>query len=116
MTLLVVGWAWTAWKIHTGGVSLLYTVFAVQAFLLTAVRFIPWYAREDRGFGIEEHFQKIVVVVGYLLVLTPDSWPFLIFPNLFFLVLNAIAAVLIFFHFQDKDKTPPAFLSRSLDA
>lgn len=118
--LLILGWGWSILMISKNSPSVLYLFFLAQAFLLTIVRFIPFYAKADRGWGIEEHFRKIIVIVGYVLLLTdavlwawPKAWLFLILPNVAFLFLNTVAALLIFFHFQDEDKTPPAFLSRS---
>ncbi|MDO8520113.1 MAG: hypothetical protein Q7T11_08135 [Deltaproteobacteria bacterium] len=120
MSFLVLGWGLAVGVFLSGRGGTLFALTLIQAFLLTLVRFLPWYSREDRGWGIEEHFQKIVVIVGYLLTLNaalawvwPGFWPFLLLTNLVFLFLNAVNTVLLTFHFRDKDNTPPAFLSRS---
>ncbi len=91
----------------------------ILASSLTAQRFIPWYAAEDRGQGIEEHFQKNLVPVAYLLVIInglmfvwSKPWPLLILATLFFLAMQIVNFILIYFHKKDTDLTPPSYFSR----
>lgn len=129
-TLFILGWGLTLVNLYhlpasftqrgalTGGAFLLVTFLAL---LITLCRFMPWYRPEDRGAGIEEHFEKTFVPTGYILVVTnliyifwKSPWLFLIFVFLLFSVIQSVNFILIYFHFKDHDPTPPSYFARSL--
>ena len=97
----------------------LFTVFL--AFLITVIRFFPWYAKEDRGAGIEDHFEKTFVPVVYLLVIIElifnlwmNCWPLLLFAAVFFTLILYVNAILITFYFKDTDPIRTSFFARNL--
>lgn len=125
MTLL--GWVLTLWNlfysktVHGPFTRTIFYLYVGLALLVTLIRFIPWYAKKDRGAGIEEHFEKTLVPVAYILVLIgliyplwANSWPIILFMSLFFGLIVYASSILIFFHFQDKDPIAPSFFSRNL--
>lgn len=100
--------------------AIIYGLFMAQCLLITVIRFWPWYPRADRGHGIEEHFQKNLVPVAYLMVLVnmvPFVWqdpsPLFILLALCLLPFHYVNFILIYFHLIDKTPEPPAFLSRT---
>lgn len=130
ITLNVIGWVLNLWHLYclsaqwserglfTGVTFLIYIFFC---FLITLARLIPWYPREHKGYGIELHFEKTLVPVGYIMVLTNviyffwnSCWPFLLFIIFLLTVIQSVNFILIYFHFKDKDPTPPSYFVRSL--
>lgn len=118
-SLFVIGWLATICHLYySSGAAL--AVFAGLCFFVTLIRFIPWYSRADRGFGIEEHFQKTLVPTSYIMTATnivfffwKNCGPFLVFASLLITVILCINFILIYFHFKDKDPTPPSLFSRT---
>lgn len=111
--------------------ALIFTNFFTQVFSLTgwivctlyvtllAFAIIPWYGWRYKGLGIEEHFEKIFLIVTYfflpheaLLFFGFGFWGFDLFLSLIFLPLVLINGTLLFYHFTDKDKTPPAYYAK----
>ncbi len=95
--------------------------FVSLAFLVALINFYPWYGHKDRGHGIENHFSKTLIPLGYILVvanlvffLWNQAWPFLIFCSLLLVVILAVNIILIIYHFQDKDLTPPSYFIRRM--
>lgn len=128
--LNVIGWVLNLWHLYHlsaqwgerglfTGVTFLIYIFL--CFLITLIRFIPWYPREHKGYGIELHFEKTLVPAGYTMVVTNiiyflwrSCWPFLLFSILLFLIIQSVNCILIYFHTKDKDPTPPSYSVRSL--
>ncbi len=130
LSLTILGWILNLWAliclpgemILRGKLTTcLFILYLCLCFLVTFIRFYPWYPTKDRGAALEEHFEKTLVPTAYIMVvvhlfwfLTLKPWPFLIFVCLLFLPILAVNAILLTFHFQDQDPTPPAYFSRSL--
>ena len=130
LSLTVIGWTGNflhlialPWQWNDRGTltDLFFLLYLFLAFLITAIRFKPWYQKEDRGAGIEEHFEKTLVPIAYILVFTnliyhywQASWPFLLFISLIFLIILSVNAILLYFHNRDKDQTPPSYFARNL--
>lgn len=126
--VLLLGWILTVFEIFrlvqgravsSKGSLIAYGVFIALALAITLTRLIPWYVAADRGHGIEEHFQKTLVPVAYLLVIVNafmiagiTPWPLLILGGLFFIAVQSVNGILIYLHKRDKDTTPPSFFSR----
>lgn len=127
-SLFTLGWLFTAYHLYRlsgewasrgalTGISFL--VFCAFSLVATAVRLIPWYKKQDRGHGIEEHFAKTWVPVAYLLPITnlvyffvEKSWPFLLLVSFMLLTIQTVNCILIYFHRRDPDLTAPSFFSR----
>ncbi len=93
---------------------------SIFAIFITLFAFIPWYGKKYKGRGIELHFEK---------VFTPTLYTFLVINilftmNLVSLIMNIILiflygfllttnVLLLYLHFQDKDKTPPSHYAKS---
>lgn len=128
--LNAVGWAlniWSLcrlpqeWSVRGGYTGISFLVYLFLCLLITMIRFIPWYGSDHRGHGIELHFEKTLVPLGYLMLATNAvylsikvSWPLITFFILLLLSIQAVNGILIYFHFRDKDPEPPSFLTRSL--
>lgn len=90
-------------------------------FIIIGFALFPWYSRKYKGLGIEDHFEKMLIPTTYLVLL--DQILRLFFPAVliwniflvsvfsFFITVNLI---LLFFHFRDHDKTPPAYFAAGL--
>lgn len=103
-------------------------VFKVSHVILSALgvfiyvfAIIPWYGREYKGLGIEEHYVKILVPTTYLLLfhnaLVFSGWPsatLCIALSCLFLGLLTTNSILLFYHLKDGDKTPPAYFAANL--
>lgn len=97
--------------------SLVY-VLALTLILFAA---IPWYGLKYKGYGIEEHYENMLLPTVYLLLLHETlfaldlgSVVFSVLVCVVFLVLLAINIFLLTLHFRDHDKTPPAYFAREL--
>lgn len=99
--------------------------FAAVLFLLfhLLIRFCAywkWYKKFNKGndFGIGAHFQKMVVASSYILFvfglfgLLAKSSILLYTGAAALLFVLHINVILLYFHFRDKDTTPPNFFSR----
>jgi hypothetical protein len=120
--LLIVGWVLillqtlklpTEWDSRGGLTSICFLMFVILGAFITILRFIPWYSGDSRGLGIEEHFEKNLVPIAYLLPIAfgllrffDSPWGFFIFVDFFFLVVLAVNATLIYYHFIDTDSAP----------
>jgi len=109
------------WEPHGRFTTIAFLIHLGLAALLTLIRFWPWYKASDRGAGIEEHFEKTMVPVAYILVVTNvlfliwnNCWPFLLFTHLVFTVILVVNMILLRFHFMDKDTIPPSYFQRNL--
>lgn len=110
------------WELRGEATDFSFLFFVFFYLLILGFRFIPWYKKEDRGYGIEEHFFKSMVPAAYILVVTngvyifwAQSWPFLLFSVFLLSILLLVNFILIYFHFRDHDLTPPAYFARSLN-
>lgn len=99
----------------------LFIFFSFLAFVITLLRFIPWNGPNNRGYGIEEHFEKTIVPSSYILVITNTlhflwikGWPILLVASLMLIVIQGVNIILLYFHFKDYDLTPPSYFSRNL--
>lgn len=109
------------WIIRGPLTSILYIVFVFLCLLINFFRFKPWYSKKDRGYGIEEHFEKTLVPTAYILVcfnllyfVWDKAWPILLFAVLLFIIILHVNFILIYFHYKDRDSTPPSYFVRSL--
>ncbi|MBT3182469.1 MAG: hypothetical protein HN337_08195 [Deltaproteobacteria bacterium] len=92
--------------------SLFCTMFLLYAF----IRFCAtkkWYPPEaPRYSGIELHFKKALVPVGYILAIFGifgilfDPTPFLISEVILFIIIGHVDVILIYIHRKDNDPTP----------
>ena len=130
VSLTVIGWIGNFfhflgifWQWHDRGAitGFFFLFYLFLAFLITVFRFKPWYKKEDRGAGIEEHLEKTLVPTSYMMVLTnviyhywQASWPLLFFMSLLFMVILSVNFILLYFHNRDTDPTPPSYFARSL--
>ncbi len=120
LTLLAMGWLATVYHLLFSTRSFFFIVFCLLGFVITLIRFYPWYKPEDRGSGIEEHFEKTMVPASYIIVVTNivyhfwPSWPFLLFSIVLLAVIQSVNFILLYFHFRDKDPTPPSYFTRNL--
>jgi hypothetical protein len=98
-------------------------VAAVFLFFHLMIRFCAhwkWYKKfnKDNNFGIGTHFTKMVVASSYILfifgcaALLAKSIILIYLGSAGILFILHINAILLYFHFRDKDNTPPNFLSR----
>lgn len=121
--LLVSGWVFlilNLLKIETQSPTSHFFLWLLvgQAFLITSTRFFPWYAKADRGYGIEEHFEKTMVPLAYILSLggivfwAVPNWGILVFSNVLLIPIWVVNFILIHFHYRDHDQTPPSFFVR----
>lgn len=116
--LLALPWQWS----YRGGFTVsCFLLYLFLSLLITVIRFKPWYKKEDRGAGIEEHFEKVLVPLSYIMVLTnliyhywQASWPFLLFVSFLFTVILSVNFILLYFHTKDHDSTPPSYFARNL--
>lgn len=99
-------------------VSVSYLFFIILAFSITIIRFFPWYTKESRGSGIEEHFEKVLVPVAYILLIGfvmmfffKSPWLYFVLMDIFFIAVLSVNATLIYYHFIDMDPTPPSFFT-----
>lgn len=106
------------WDMRGFLTSCLYLLFVILGLSLVVVRFIPWYAKDSRGLGIEEHFEKTMVPVAYLLWISfllnslfASPWFFYALVDVFFLVVQIVNAILLYYHFIDTDQSPPSFFT-----
>lgn len=79
----------------------------------------PWYGKGfSRDAGICLHFRKMYVAGAYFIFLTNLAlilgvgWPALLAGTALFVLDLHISAILLYFHFRDKDERPPNFLAR----
>lgn len=101
----------------------LFLLFAVCCLALFICAWIPFYAKDFRGLGIEEHFGKLAGFASYLAFavylarlagLTP-LWVTLILIGLPLALLGLyVNAALIGHHRKDLDKQPPSYFSAGL--
>lgn len=98
-----------------------YDAFVLLSWVLLIFTLIPFYKKEDRGFGIEEHFQKTLVPVAYMINLIHLSllfmtrpWFLILFCALFLLVVVGVNIILTSLHLMNDDTYAPAYFSRSL--
>lgn len=110
-----------SWGTHGQLTSISFLIHVFLALLITGIRFFPWYTKEHRGAGIEEHFEKTLVPVAYIMLITAilyylwdKAWPFLLVTHFFFSIILLANFVLIYLHFKDKDTTPPSYFARNL--
>ncbi|MBX7147888.1 hypothetical protein K1X76_02280 [bacterium] len=97
-----------------------YLVMLVLAIGIYFCNYFPWYSKSDRGWGIEEHFEKTIVPTGYILVLTNlaycvwlNPWPLLWAVIFMFALILSVNFILIYFHFKDKSSDPPSLFVRN---
>ena len=129
-TLTILGWLLagknsyfmiTNWSSQNFKILFWLFTFLFLSLLFTLIRFISWNKSHNKGHGIEEHFEKILVPLAYILVVIHGTyflgskwWIFLMVGSLLLLPILYVNFILIYFHLKDKDKTPPGYFSRSL--
>lgn len=130
--LTFIGWSlylWRLWQMKLGQnwetddklTVIMFLIHILLAGLITTIRFIPWYFKDNRGAGIEEHFEKTMVPVTYILILTSviftfwtHCWPYLLFTHFIFLLILSANVILLILHFRDHDPLPPSYFARNL--
>lgn len=132
LSLTAIGWLLMLWNLSRlpaegAGRGLLTVstllVFAAFSLFITVTRFVPWYAKQFRGFGIEEHFEKTLVPTSYIMVVSgiiyrlwETCWPLLLTVNLLLVVIISVNFILLYFHFRDHDPLPPSYFAQNLHA
>lgn len=108
-------------QMHSVVFKVSHIILSALGVLLYVFAIIPWYGREYKGLGIEEHFVNILVPTTYLLLfhntLVFSGWPsatLCIALSCLFLGLLATNSILLFYHLKDGDKTPPAYFAANL--
>lgn len=121
LLLIVTGWGANVYHLFVFPKSFFFILFCLLCLVITFIRFYPWYKQQDRGAGIEEHFEKTMVPTSYIMVVTniiyhfwSSGWPFLLFASLLLLIIQSVNFILLTFHFRDKDPTPPSYFTRNL--
>ncbi len=130
-SIIVVGWLGTLvqmWQIYSEGrlvsmtTRVIYDLYVLLCFLLTLPRLVPWYQKADRGHGIEEHFERTLVPLGYMMAVTvvvfffwSTPWAYLLFVIPIISAILMVHGILIYFHLKDGTTTRPSFLVRSLE-
>lgn len=101
--------------------QILFFIWFGAATLILVIRFYPWYPKKDRGHGIELHFEKTLVPVTYMMVLTNILLcfnilvvPFLVFGIFLCFLILGVNAILLTFYFKDQDSIPPSYFVRNL--
>lgn len=128
--LTIIGWALAVWNLyrlpnewtHRGvATGILFIIYIILCALITLTRFFPWYKPQDRGAGIEEHFEKTLVPTSYIMVVInavfifwKNAWPLVLAGMPLLLVIISVNFILIYFHRRDKNPTPPSYFARSL--
>lgn len=100
------------------GIQIALFVLSVALILFA---FIPWHGKRYAHLGLNDHYQKILVIATYLLLINNviaitdfSTHGFSIFLIALFVLAIAINFVLLLYHFKDKDKTPPAYFAANL--
>lgn len=101
--------------------GIIFWLYVLSYVLIRFCAFWDWYATEagsrKHDAGIRLHFKKMVVLSAYTIFIANF---FILFANAGFLEYFAFAflaftlhinAILLYFHFKDKDPTPPNFFS-----
>jgi predicted ferric reductase len=85
--------------------------------LISLVFFLyPFYDSENRGFGIEDHFKKMYLIIHVLILILHGfnfifeyPWGLVIFILTFSVIAIGSNLILLILHLKDKDKTPPNY-------
>jgi hypothetical protein len=122
--LTLASWGWNIMVIETASSSLFkfsFIALSVLACLILVIAMIPWYGLKYVGLGIEDHFDKMLIPTTYLLLISNLFYllklqisVFNLFTCLVLLVILAINAILLTYHFRDPDKTPPSYFGADL--
>jgi len=96
-------------------------LLSLLALTLTLFAFIPWYGRNYKGLGIEDHFEKILAVMTYLMIFDSalilmglQSFVVEILLNIIFIIFLFVNITLLRYHLNDSDTTPPAYFAANL--
>jgi len=132
---LITGLLWMGWVGHVfffarildrGSFSsknliFFYSLYISIAAAITIFRLIRWYKPADRGFGLEEHFQKSMIPVCYIMLVNNillwvgvKSIFLFIVSGFLLLPMLVVNFILIYFYRKDSDSTPPGYFARSL--
>lgn len=97
------------------------TVIFAFALIILFFALFPWYGIKFFGLGISEHFRNILIPCVYVLliyvILARNGYQSLpanfVLGALLFVVMG-INGILLFYHFKDKDSSPPAYFAANL--
>ena len=94
------------------GAFVLMLIVLVEFVFIRICAIVHWYKGVPRGSGIELHFRKMVVATSYAMALlgvallfAPPIVP-LVIVALIFGIIAHINAILLYFHFHDKNTLP----------
>lgn len=83
-------------------------------------RVYPWYTREHRGHGIDDHFAKIYVAGVYVYSLSSlaffgSAWTLVLALGILFILYPVMTNIIVLVcHLKDSSTTPPGYHSRGL--
>ena len=98
-----------------------YSFYILIAAAITIFRLVHWCKPADRGFCLEEHFQKNMIPVCYIMLVNNILLGMGI-KNIFLFILSGfllipmliVNFILLYFYMKDSDLTPPGYFARSL--
>ncbi|MBI2500846.1 MAG: hypothetical protein HYW02_05160 [Deltaproteobacteria bacterium] len=109
----------------TTHLTTLYAFLLVNYLFIRLCDLVPWYTKSghsfwDKKIGIRVHFQKALVPTSYILAIVsslcllqiePLSTILLLLAGACFIIMTPVNFILIWFHFNDKEKTPVNYFS-----